>query len=124
MRISDWSSDVCSSVLLLRHARDRPVVIGIFDRLRRRFGLAVDRDIAELHIVAEPAIGGIVGARDHCVQGFVRVEIAYALQIGIGDDRDGMIADHCPGLANVEVSEEGGGLWSVGVGRCRLWGWL
>src|SRR3546814_9143446 len=43
----------------------RSVVIGIFDRLRRRFGLAVDRDIAELHIVAEPAIGGIVGARDH-----------------------------------------------------------
>src|SRR3546814_15762711 len=90
----------------------RSVVIGIFDRLRRRFGLAVDRDIAELHIVAEPAIGGIVGARDHCVQGFIRVEIAYALQIGIGDDRDGMIADHCPGFATVELPH---GQYAVGA---------
>src|SRR3546814_1190917 len=93
MRISDWSSDVCSSDLdrgrvergaetavglaraqpaglgieavppisravieavgdilpphLLRHARARTVVIGIFARLRRRVGLAVYGDIAE-----------------------------------------------------------------------------
>ena len=90
---------------VLGHLGDGPVVIGVFDGLGGGFRLLVDRGVAQLHVVAETAIGGVGRALDHGVQGRLAIIAADALHPGVGDDRHGVIADHRPGLLAVELPD-------------------
>lgn len=66
---------------------------------------AVNRHVAARHIFAEPGIRRIGGAGDHRRQRGIRVEPPDALQIGVGDHRSGVIADHRPRLAPLELPD-------------------
>src|SRR5690606_33754942 len=86
----------------LRHAGDGPVVIGVLHGLGGGFRLAVDGHVAEVHVVAQASVGAVGGAGDHGVQRRLAVDARYALEVRVGDDRDGVVADHGPGLLAVE----------------------
>src|SRR3546814_1895639 len=63
MRISDWSSDVCSSDLLLRAMQERRLIET--ERGRIAVGWLIVEDIAMvLALVLLPALGGILAAEE------------------------------------------------------------
>ena len=70
-RLSKRAATSCLPICL-GHARDGPVVEGIFDGLGGRFRLEVDRHVAELHVVLQAAVGAVVRAGDHRAQRLAR----------------------------------------------------
>src|SRR3546814_5458483 len=72
MRISDWSSDVCSSDLenvvgnVRRRPRTAPGIV-VLDRAERRTHLAVDIGYAEIDTVEETAVMVILAAQLHLI---------------------------------------------------------
>ena len=82
----------------LRHAGDRPVVVGVFQRTGDRFALDIGGNIPLRRIIIRTFLID-VRRTDHRLQRLVGVIAANSLQIGVGDDRHGMVADHRARLA-------------------------
>jgi hypothetical protein len=79
------------------HPGDAPVVVGVLQRPGDRLGgiVTADEALAPVGVEAEVIL---VGTVDHRPQGRLRVESPDTLEPGVGDDRDGVIADHGVGL--------------------------
>ena len=67
------------------------------------FVVVVYWDVAEFHVVTEIAVGGVGGAGGHGFEGCFGVIAADAFPVGVGDDGDGMVADHAPGFQALEL---------------------
>src|SRR3546814_13190459 len=76
MRISDWSSDVCSSDLLLAHTEIISAAVPGHDH-RRPFKL-IPRDVDDEAVPFEPCMAGLAVAR-------VRIEFAAAIYGGASE---------------------------------------
>lgn len=64
---------------LVGHARDGPVVEGVFQRLGCGFAFFVDGYIAQLAVLRDAVVWAVVGAGDHGLQGFIRIEARRCL---------------------------------------------
>ena len=82
----------------LRHASDRPVVVGVFQRTGDRFALDIGGDISLRRIIIRTFLID-VRRTDHRLQRLVGVIAANSLQIGVSNDRHGVVADHRARLA-------------------------
>src|SRR3546814_18692636 len=94
MRISDWSSDVCSSDLGFRQVREGPGVL-----VASRFILAGVAAAEDFDFVPEQLVGlrsrfGRLALGDHAAPG---MDAAHALFMG-DDSKDGVIEGHSPSL--------------------------
>ena len=87
----------------MRGLGDRPVVEGVFERLRDAFAIDVHRHVALGHVGAEVPVGRVGGAGDHRPQGAAAVEARHVLGDGVGDLRHGVVADHAPALLTGEL---------------------
>lgn len=87
---------------LVGHARDGPVVEGVFQRLGGRFAFFVDGHVAQLAVLRDAVVRAVVGAGDHGIERFVGIEAADAFHEGVGNHRHGVVADHAPGFQAVE----------------------
>ena len=76
---------------------DRPVVIAVLQRVAGRRGVFVQRDIAQVDVVAQAAVIAYIGGLDHRVQRLGGVDV-QSLREGVGEHRDGMVAAHAPVL--------------------------
>src|SRR3546814_13045730 len=104
MRISDWSSDVCSSDLLV--ARDVAEVV---------IEIAAERAVDILEVAVErPAAdvgpgGGIIGLD--------------ALGVGLGETRDAVPAAHARGIDHLQRPDERAGEAPRGLATAIRGGW-
>ncbi|MNS51199.1 hypothetical protein D3C72_838670 [compost metagenome] len=80
----------------LCHARDGPIIEGVFQRLAGRFTFFVDRHVAQLTVLRDAIVRTVVGGLHHRLQRLVRVETTDTLHVGIGDHRHRVVADHAP----------------------------
>src|SRR3546814_7071710 len=68
MRISDWSSDVCSSDLtVIFQTVVDPTKIGVMERARHADGIHVPRDVVERHFAI--VLGSAAGRAGFCRRG-------------------------------------------------------
>ena len=93
------------------HAGDRPVVVGVFEGAGDRFAPDVRGDESRGHVVVGTLLVAVRRA-DHGLERMFGVEAADALQVGVGDDRHGVIADH---RARFARGERPNGQFSRGV---------
>ena len=82
------------------HSGDAPVVVGELEGLGDGFDDAVAGGIAILVVGGRSRIQ--VGRGDHRGESLLTVEGSDPAQPGIGDDRDGMVADHAVGVGLAE----------------------
>src|SRR3546814_13893526 len=85
MRISDWSSDVCSSDLRWLGTENRQRLIDVLRCLVKRAGVV----IALSQIQQHHADGGVVGGLD-ALEPFQR-RVEQALRVGIAGDRKSVV---------------------------------
>ena len=100
------------------HAGDASIVVGVFEGLADRFGFFFDGDEA-VTLVGGQAEDVLLCAGLHGFQGELGVVAANALEPGVGDERNGVVADHAVGFvggqfphrqaAAVAVVGQGGG---------------
>ena len=83
------------------HAGDRPVVVGIFQRAGDRLALDIGRYKPLCHIVIGTFLIDVRRA-DHRIERLFGIVSADTFQVGVGNDRRGMVADHRPRLARRE----------------------
>ena len=81
----------------LRHPGHTPVVVGIFQGLGGRLAFEVDGDEAIVPIGTH-ATTVLTGGVGHGFEGLLGVKAADAREIGIGNHRNGMVADHAMGF--------------------------
>src|SRR3546814_7212788 len=111
MRISDWSSDVCSSDLTCRFGEDRVAGIVVRERIGRRQCLALVAVLQPAHIAAQLlfdlvrgaiertiSVGAVVGALEHQPLHHMRDDVAgeaivvrATAESDLGGDRAGEI---------------------------------
>lgn len=75
------------------HLGDAPIVEGVLHGFGHRFWFHVGGDVADLAVLSQSVSVG-VGAMHHRLECEFGVEIADTFQVGVGDDWDGMVADH------------------------------
>ncbi|MNV25616.1 hypothetical protein D3C71_1167180 [compost metagenome] len=86
----------------LGHACDGPVVEGVLQGLAGGLAFFIDRHPAQFAVLRDAVIRAVVGGGHHGIQRLVRIETTDALEVGIGDHRHGVVADHAPGFLAVE----------------------
>ena len=81
---------------------DAPVVVSVFQGLGHGFHLFVERNVAQRRVFRQAVVVG-VGCRGlHRLEGPLVVKTLDALHHHVGEDGDGVVADHAPGFAAVE----------------------
>ena len=88
----------------LGEPRNAPVVVGVLQRLGNRLVVGIAGHIA-IHSVFFPPEFVERGAVYHCLQHLLLVVGMDALDVGVEDDRNGMVADHTPGLESGQLPD-------------------
>src|SRR3546814_9033762 len=94
MRISDWSSDVCSSDLLVLLATDLRVVLsGRHEHIRARVHRCGVWHLLVAELRVEPTLRGIVEDADECRIGWRRGRIQAGMRLQCGGAERGRKQD-------------------------------
>src|SRR3546814_3041619 len=101
MRISDWSSDVCSSDLRIPAARQHAGAVNDADQRIGLREIAPQLAIAEIHVLGQQAGGGAV--REHRFEQLARL-IRPSAQVQSLDQPEGADVEGGFGLADIVLA--------------------
>ena len=81
---------------------DAPVVVGVFQRLGHGLVFLVEGDVAQLRVLRQAVVMRVRRRGLHRLVSALIIKALHALDHHVGQDGDGVVADHAPGFAAVE----------------------